>query len=414
MIDISLVRSDAAVLISQLEKRRFPDARAQVKRLRELDEQWRKLTEAVDELNKQRNTASTQKPTAEELAKLREAAAHLKEQEAHLSKVALERTTVWKTLPNITLRDVPEGGEGDAELVRQVPETTPTTVPGQQDYLKLVGEEAIDLERAAKVSGSRFVYYKGAVAQLHLALLNYAVDIATEAGFTPVIPPVLIQEAAMEGMGYVAQNRDEIYQTQDNLFLVGTSEQSVGAMHMDELLREEKMPLRYVAVSSCFRREAGSHGKDVRGILRLHQFDKVEMFSFTTPDQSEGEHEALLSLQEKIVASLELPYRVVKLAAGDLGFPSAKTYDIETWIPSEGRYRETHSTSNTLDYQARRLAIRYKQAGKAVRPVHMLNGTVLALPRIIIALLENHQQADGSVTLPAALHPYLPFERITR
>jgi seryl-tRNA synthetase len=227
-----------------------------------------------------------------------------------------------------------------------------------------------------------------------------------------VIPPLLLGNQAMAGMGYLDQAGDEVYQTQDDLYLVGTSEQSLGAMHMDEIVPAEKLPIRYMAFTPCFRREAGSHGKDVKGILRLHQFDKVEMFSITTPEKSEEEHQFLLQMQRSIMDDFKLPYRVIRLAAGDLGTPSAKTYDIETWIPSEQKYRETHSTSNTTDYQSRRLNIRFKDKEGTTKKVHMLNGTATAMSRLLIALIENHQQQDGSVELPKCLHQYLPFQKL--
>lgn len=265
------------------------------------------------------------------------------------------------------------------------------------------------MARGAKVAGARFTYLSGNLARLEIGIASYVLDKLSQAGFTQVVPPILLNEQAMAGMGYLDQAGDEVYKTQDDLYLIGTSEQSLGTMHMDEIIAQELLPLRYAAFTPCFRREAGSHGKDVKGILRLHQFDKVEMFSITTPEQSEKEHEFLLEQQRSIMDDLKLPYRVVRLAAGDIGAPSAKTYDIETWIPSEQKYRETHSTSNTTTYQSRRLNIRFKNADGNSEKVHMLNGTAVALSRLLIALIENHQQADGSVKLPDCLHPYLPF-----
>ena len=265
------------------------------------------------------------------------------------------------------------------------------------------------MQRGAKVAGARFTYLSGDLARLELGIATYVIDMLTKQGFTQVIPPLLINEEAMAGMGYLDQAGDEVYKTQDDLYLVGTSEQSLGAMHMNEIIPSEHLPIRYVAFTPCFRREAGSHGKDVKGILRLHQFDKVEMFSITTPERSEEEHQFLLTQQVSIMDALELPYRVVRLAAGDIGAPSAKTIDIETWIPSEKAYRETHSTSNTTSYQSRRLNIRFKNSDNTTEKVHMINGTAVALSRLLIAIIENHQSTDGSVKLPACLHPYLPF-----
>jgi seryl-tRNA synthetase len=289
----------------------------------------------------------------------------------------------------------------------QVPDASTTP----KNYLELMGTR-VDMKRGAKVSGARFTYLSGDLARLELGIASYIMDKLSQEGFVQVIPPLLLGNQAMAGMGYLDQAGDEVYQTQDDLYLVGTSEQSLGAMHMDEIVPAEKLPIRYMAFTPCFRREAGSHGKDVKGILRLHQFDKVEMFSITTPEKSEEEHQFLLQMQRSIMDDFKLPYRVIRLAAGDLGTPSAKTYDIETWIPSEQKYRETHSTSNTTDYQSRRLNIRFKDKEGTTKKVHMLNGTATAMSRLLIALIENHQQQDGSVELPKCLHQYLPFQKL--
>ena len=247
--------------------------------------------------------------------------------------------------------------------------------------------------------------------RLEFALVSFILDTLARHDFTPVMPPVLVKEPAMAGMGYLDHEGDEIYKTQDDLYLVGTSEQAIGPMHMNEMLDLKVKPLRYVGYSSCFRREAGSYGKDVKGILRLHQFEKVEMFSFCQPKDSKTEHDFLLERQREIMDALELPYRVLRLAGGDTGTPSSKTYDIETWIPSEGKFRETHSTSNTTDFQARRLNIRTK-TDTGTEVAHMLNGTAVAMSRILIALIENHQQMDKSILIPKALASYLPFTSI--
>lgn len=366
----------------------------------------------MEALRAQKNEANTKIKEASDntrqqlIDEMKEVTIKEKELTAQLQEAQESRDLLWRALPNIPIDDVQPGGEEDAAVIFE--SSTPRPEGELKDYLTLLPDE-IDLERGAKVSGSRFVYLKGQLARYELALVSYILDQLAEHTFIPVFPPVLVRREAMAGMGYLDQaGEEEVYTTQDNLCLVGTSEQSIGPMHMDEML-DLSQPLRYVGFSPCFRREAGSHGKDVKGILRLHQFDKVEMFSFTRPEDSETEHEFLLERQKSIMEALELPYKVVRLAAGDTGSPSAKTYDINTWIPGEQTYRETHSTSNTTDYQARRLNIRTKSSEGVTVKAHMLNGTAIALSRILIALIENHQHPDGSIAIPKALHPYLPF-----
>lgn len=416
MIDISLLReSDSFEFVANnLEKRGV--TRGDLEKLRDLDETWRTLQEQYDAIRAQKNDASDRiaKASPDEkqqiIADMQQASQQEKELAETLEEISPERDALWRHIPNLIQDDVPEGREESFEVVFTKYEEIPKPAFEQKDYITLVGT-SIDLERATKVSGSRFVYILDELARLEIGLVSFIMDTLAPQGFRPVMPPVLIKEEAMRGMGYVEKGGDEIYQTQDDLYLVGTSEQSVGSLHMNETV---EAPTRYVAFSPCFRREAGSHGKDVKGIMRLHQFDKVEMFSITTPDASNEEHGFLLEQQQAIMDALELPYRVIKLASQDLGAPSSKTYDIETWIPSEGRYRETHSTSNTTDFQARRLNIRVKNGeGKTVK-AHMLNGTAVAMSRILIALIENHQQADGSIAIPKALHQYLPFTTISR
>ena len=270
----------------------------------------------------------------------------------------------------------------------------------------------IDIERAAKVSGSRFGYLTGPAVMIEFALVRMALEMLGDRGFTPVVPPVLVREEALFGTGFFPDDDQQVYELpRDNLYLVGTSEVSLAAYHAGEVLGEDALPLRYAGFSSCFRREAGAHGKDTAGIFRVHQFDKVEMFSFCHPERSWDEHEMLLGIEEQIVQSLEIPYRVVNVAAGDLGASAAKKYDIEAWIPSQGRYREITSCSNTTDFQSRRMRIRYR-TDRGNRLVHTLNGTAVAVGRLLIALLENHQQADGSVVVPDSLRAYAGFDRI--
>ena len=266
---------------------------------------------------------------------------------------------------------------------------------------------AIDVERGAKVSGARFFYLTGPGALLELALVNLAVAQAVAAGFVPMVPPVLVKPPAMEGTGFLGQAAENVFHLeQDDFYLVGTSEVPLAAYHMDEILEEPSLPLRYAGLSSCFRREAGTYGKDTRGIIRVHQFDKVEMFTFCRPEDAEDEHRRLLAWERQFLDVLELPYRVIDVASGDLGSSAVRKFDCEAWIPTQGKYREVTSTSNCTTFQARRLNVRMRD-GDTVGPVATLNGTLVAIPRVIVAILENNQQADGSVRVPTALQPYL-------
>lgn len=417
MIDIGLLRDEATreSVIDALGKRGV--TLEVIHKLLELDETWRKTSQKMDDIRNKKREASTAisgSPSDLRPLMIKNMQSVSNEEKLlsdEVAKIEEGRQNIWRSIPNIPLSDVQPGGEHDAVEIAtsevQIP--NPSTTP--KNYTDLMGSR-IDMERGSKVAGARFTYLSGDLARLELGIASYAMDMLSKQGFTQVVPPVLLNQQAMAGMGYLDQAVDEVYKTQDDLYLVGTSEQSLGAMHMDEIVDIITRPIRYAAFTPCFRREAGSHGKDVKGILRLHQFDKVEMFSITTPEKSEEEHQFLLARQQEIMDSFQLPYRVIRLAAGDLGGPSAKTYDIETWIPSEQKYRETHSTSNTTDYQSRRLNIRYKKEDGTTQKVHMLNGTAVALSRLLIALIENHQQPDGSVDLPECLHPYLPFQNL--
>ncbi len=317
-------------------------------------------------------------------------------------------------LPNIPKDDVPVGDDESATIiVREVGSKPKLKDP--KDYLSLTEPLGlIDLKRAAKVSGSRFGYILGPLAQMEFALVQYAQSVILKEGFTMVVPPVLVKEDNMAAMGYLAGGGgDDVYHLEkDKLYLVGTSEQSIGPMHRDEVFTEADLPKRYLSFSTCFRREAGTYGKDSKGILRVHQFDKLEMFSFTLAEKSDEEHELLLSLEEELMKGLKLPYRVVKLCAGDLGWPSARTYDIETWLPGQGTYRETHSTSTTTDYQSRNLNIKVLRRDGRKELVHMLNGTAFAIGRTLIAIIENYQRSDGSIEVPKALRLWMGKQTI--
>jgi seryl-tRNA synthetase len=339
-----------------------------------------------------------------------ELAASVKEAMAEADGLGAEFERGLLEVPNLVAADAAEGHtEGDSLELKRVG----TPRPEGLDHATL-GEQLdiIDTARGAKVSGSRFGYIKGKGALLEFSLVRWAMDHLVEAGFTPMIPPVLVREEALEGTGFFPEAREQVYEIpKDELFLVGTSEVPLAAYHGDEILDAGVLPLRYAGYSTCFRREAGTYGKDTAGIFRVHQFDKVEMFVFTTPEASVEEHDRLLAIEESLVQELEIPYRVVNIAAGDLGASAAKKYDIEAWFPSEQAYREITSCSNTTDYQARRLRVRMKtEEGNEV--LHTLNGTACAVGRTIIALLENHQRPDGSVEIPEALRPYTGFDLI--
>jgi seryl-tRNA synthetase len=329
--------------------------------------------------------------------------------EPELAASEEELRSVLARLPNLPHESAPEGEtDEDNALIREVGEV-PSFAFQPRDHVEL-GDELglIDLERAAAVSGSRFAYLTGQAVLLQWALVRFCLDRLMPKGFVPVIPPVLVREEAMYGTGFLPTDEAQLYVTrEDDLYLVGTSEVPLAGLHLGDILEPETLPRRYVGYSTCFRREAGTHGKDTRGIFRVHQFDKVEMYSFTRPDESWQEHEFLLSCEEEIVQALELPYRVVNVCTGELGASAAKKYDIEVWLPGQGRYRELTSCSNTTDYQARRLECRVRlEDGN--RPVHTLNGTACAIGRTLIALLENHQRQDGSVAVPGTLQQYLP------
>ncbi len=316
---------------------------------------------------------------------------------------------IWK-IQNVILDGVPAGGEDDYVVIKEVG-TKPSFDFEPKDHVAL-GEslDVIDIERGAKISGSRFYFLKGMGARLEIALMNLALDKATEAGFTVLITPTLVRPEVMAGTGFLGEHAEEIYYLPaDELYLTGTSEVALAGYHRDEIIDLEDGPLRYAGWSTCYRREAGSHGKDTRGILRVHQFNKLEMFSYIAPEQAEAEHQKLLALQEEMLQACELPYRVIDTAAGDLGSSAARKYDVEAWVPTQGNYRELTSTSNCTTYQARRLNVRYRTSDGKTATAATLNGT-LATTRWLVAILENHQQADGSVKIPEALRPYLGGE----
>ena len=381
--------------------RRGPAAAAAVDRVLELDQRWREIRTALEELKAEQNRASRGRkgpPTPEEREQLASLAARGRELSDEEAAVRAQRDAQLDALPNLPAPDAPDQ---DAVL-REVGRAGATG----RDHLELAGPR-IDMERGARLSGSRFAYLRGDLVMLEFALVRYALEKLRGEGFEPVIPPVLVRERALYGTGMWPDTEQQIYRLpEDDLFLVGTSEVALASLHDDEILAQADLPLRYAGFSTCFRREAGAAGKDTRGIFRVHQFDKVEMFSFVEPAEGPAEHERLLGIEESILTELAIPYRVVAIAVDDLGASAAKKYDCEAWLPGQGRHRELTSTSNTTDFQARRLGIRYRPGDGRPEHVHTLNGTAVAVGRTIIALLENGQQEDGSVWLPAVLAGY--------
>ncbi|GHB93016.1 serine--tRNA ligase [Streptomyces albogriseolus] len=347
---------------------------------------------------------------AELLKRAEQLKADVKAADAERDAADTETQELLLKLSNLVHPDVPVGGEEDFVTLETHGAVRDFAAEGfePKDHLEL-GQllGAIDVERGAKVSGSRFYFLTGVGALLELALVNAAMAQATAAGFTPMLTPALVRPQSMAGTGFLGQAAQDVYHLdKDDLYLVGTSEVALAAYHMDEILEADKLPLRYAGFSPCFRREAGSHGKDTRGIFRVHQFDKVEMFSYVTPEDSQEEHRRLLEWEKQWLTSLELPFRVIDVASGDLGSSAARKYDCEAWIPTQGKYRELTSTSDCTEFQSRRLQIRVRE-DKKVRPLATLNGTLCAVPRTIVAILENHQQPDGSVRVPEVLRPYL-------
>ena len=330
------------------------------------------------------------------------------------SAIEEEAKQLLLQLSNLLDTEAPIGGEEDFVTIEHIGTPRDFAKDGfePKDHVelgKLLG--AIDTERGAKVAGSRSYYLTGVGALLEFALVNYAIQSALKNGFTPVIPPVLVNPAAMEGTGFLGQAAENVYRIEkDDVYLVGTSEVPLAAMHMDEILPADKLPLRYAGYSSCFRREAGTYGKDTRGIIRVHQFDKVEMFTFCKPEDAKAEHARLLQWEKDFLTAMEIPFRVIDVASGDLGSSATRKFDIEAWIPTQGAYREVTSTSNCTEFQARRLNIRYKDS-EGTKALATLNGTLVAIPRMIVAILENHQNADGTVNVPAALQPFLGLKK---
>ena len=413
MIDLKLLREDpAAVRGSQISRGEDP---ALVDGLLTADAARRSAISAADTLRAEQKTASKSvgAATPDErpalLQRAKELAEQVKAAEAVQAEAETAFTAAHMAISNVILDGVPAGGENDYAVLDIVGE--PPLLSDPKDHLEL-GESLglIDMQRGAKVSGSRFYFLTGRGALLQLGLLQLALQLAVDNGFVPMIPPVLVRPEVMAGTGFLGAHADEVYRVEaDDLYLVGTSEVPLAGYHADEILDLSGGPLRYAGWSSCFRREAGSYGKDTRGIIRVHQFDKVEGFVYCEPGEAQAEHERLLGWQRQMLARIEVPYRVIDVAAGDLGSSAARKYDCEAWVPTQGTYRELTSTSNCTTFQARRLATRYRDRNGKPQTAATLNGT-LGTTRWLVAILENHQQADGSVRVPAALVPFVGCE----
>jgi seryl-tRNA synthetase len=405
MLDLRQIREDPGPARESLKRRGLDPA--VLDEALEVDERRRLILPELEELRARKNQASrrigelqrTGEDASEAIAEVRGVSAREKQLDEELRVVEQRRGEVLAALPNLVDPTAPD----EDEVIREVGE------PGRtgRSHVELLGDD-MDTESAARVSGSRFVYLKGPLVRLELALVQWAVSLLEDRGFTPVVPPVLVRERALFGTGMLPDTEQQLYRVpEDELYLVGTSEVPLASLHADSILAAEDLPIRYAGFSTCFRREAGAAGKDTQGMFRVHQFDKVEMFTFVEPDRSGEEHERLLAIEEDILQALGVPYRVVNIAVNDLGAPAAKKYDLEAWLPGQGRFRELTSCSNTTDFQARRLDVRYRPAeGSSPRHVHTLNGTAVAVGRTIIAIVENHQRDDGSVEIPAVLRDY--------
>jgi seryl-tRNA synthetase len=405
LLDLREIRDDPEPARAALRRRGF-DA-AVLDEALELDERRRQILPELEELRRRKNEASKRigelkragEDASDAIEEVRQVSAREKELEEELRRVEERRTAAVAALPNLPDETAPL----EDTVLREEGESGHTG----RSHVELLGDH-LDLEAGARVAGSRFAYLKGPLVRLELALVQWAVSRLEEKGFTPVVPPVLVREQALFGTGMLPDTEQQIYRVPDDeLFLAGTSEVPLASLHAGEIIGPGRLPLRYAGFSSCFRREAGAAGKDTQGIFRVHQFDKVEMFAFVEPEESVAEHERLLAIEEEILQALGIPYRVVNIAVDDLGNSASKKYDLEAWLPGQGRFRELTSCSNTTDYQARRLDIRYRpEEGAPPRHVHTLNGTAVAVGRTIIAIAENHQREDGTVAVPAVLHEY--------
>ena len=409
MLDIKFIRKNKEVV---KKKTRDKGVMVDIDKILKLDEKRRKMIQEIENLKAEKNKLASgpeglkaRREAKEIKNKAKQIKTKIKKLEPELGKIEKEFNELILQIPNLPLYDLKKN-----KVIRKVG----TAKKGGKDYLEIAENlDIIDVKRAAKVSGTRFGYLKGGAALLEFALIQLAFDVLIKEGFIPIVPPVMLKPEMMEGTGHLtgADKNEKYFIEKDKLYLAGSAEQPIIAMHANEIFNEKELPKRYVGFSTCFRREAGSYGKDTKGIFRVHQFDKVEMFSFCKPKDSEKEHKFLLSMQEKLMKLLKISYQVVQIGVNDLGFPAAAAYDIEAWMPSEGRYRETHSAFHDTDFQTRRLNIRYRSKDRTDFP-HALNGTAFAIGRMIIAIIENYQQKDGSIKIPAVLQKYIKIKQI--
>ncbi len=421
MLDIKFIRENPDLVRQNCKNKQV---KVDIDQLLDLDKKKREILAILENFRARKNKASKDIASAVNNKEKKNIILEMQKLDKESDKVQKkfkeieeEFNNLMFQVPNMALRDVPIGeDEKDNVVIKEVGGRRKFDFK-PKDYLEIAEKlDLIDVKRAAKVSGSRFGYLKNEAVLLEFALINLAFDLLVNKGFIPIVPPVMITEKSMEGMGYLAQGGEqETYHFEkDKLYFVGTSEQAIGPMYADEILNKEDLPKRFIGFSTCFRREAGSYGKDTKGILRVHQFDKAEMFSFCDPEKSKEEHQFFLSIEEKLMQTLGVPYRVVQMCTGDLGVPAAAKYDIEAWMPGQNQYRETHSCSNCTDFQARRLNIRYRDKFNKLNFVHTVNGTAFAIGRTLIAIIENYQEKDGSVLVPKALQKYLNFKIIPR
>jgi len=388
-------------------------AQVDIDKIVSLDKEWRGFLGEVEFLRAEQKSISKNKQfSQDDLEKAKSMKSRIKELEEQVRSTEEELDKMLYQIPNMPQDDVPVGDETASKVLREVgkkPKFSPEDGFAPKEYLDLVEDKWIDVKRAAKAIGARFGYLKGDAVLMEYALVRFVFDKLSKHGFIPVVPPAMVSKKSMKGMGVIDSEKDlaeRYYFPEDEIFLIGTAEQAIGAMHQDEVFEEKDLPLRYIAFSPCFRREAGSYGRDTKGILRVHYFEKMEMFIFAKPEDSQKEQELLLQMEEELMQDLGIPYRVLRVSTGDMYNPSSSSYDIEAWMPGQNQYRETHSNSNCTDFQSRRLNIKYKTAD-GQKFVHTLNGTAFAIGRILIAIIENYQQKDGSIEIPKVLKKYM-------
>ncbi|MBZ1345377.1 MAG: serine--tRNA ligase [Candidatus Nealsonbacteria bacterium] len=436
MLDIKFIRENPKKVKEGCLKK---GVKVDIDLLLEVDKKRRETLQDLEDIRAQKNKANKEIQQAKGqgeksrvILKMRELDKNSDRLTKTLKTLNEEFNDLMRRIPNLPQDDVPTGkDEKENVVLKEVgekpkfaehplisrPRSTRAFDFKPKDYMEIAEKlDLIDVKRAGKVAGARFGYIKREAALIEFALVNLAFEVLVKEGFIPIIPPVMLKSEMAQGMGYLEQadKEEAYYLPKDDLYLVGTSEQSVGVMYANEVLEEKELPKRYVGFSTCFRREAGAYGKDTKGILRVHQFDKIEMFSFTKPEESRKEHKFFLEMEEGLMQTLKIPYRVLNICSGDLGRPASAKYDIESWMPGQNQYRETHSTSNCTDFQARRLNIRYKDKNNKLNFVHTVNGTAFAIGRILIAIIENYQQKDGSILVPEVLQKYTGFKKISR